>query len=42
MSFDMTIKNLINESREVDFDTINARNYFLKTKDAFKKISMED
>lgn len=30
MSFDLTIKNLIDEAKEIDKDTINARNYFLK------------
>ncbi len=28
-SFDMTIKNLILEGKQIDSDTINARNYFL-------------
>lgn len=34
-SFDLTIKNLIEESKPIDFDTIGARNYFLKAKNAF-------
>ena len=32
LSFDLTIKNLISEKKLIDLDTINARNYFLKTK----------
>lgn len=32
LSFDLTIKNLISEKKLIDSDTINARNYFLKTK----------
>ena len=28
-SFDLTIKNLIDEGKQIDSDTINARNYFL-------------
>lgn len=35
LSFDMTIKNLIEESRGIDLDTIKARNYFLKNKNCF-------
>ena len=30
LSFDLTIKNLIDENKKIDFDTISARNYFLK------------
>ncbi|MBQ7352921.1 MAG: bis(5'-nucleosyl)-tetraphosphatase (symmetrical) YqeK [Clostridia bacterium] len=30
LSFDMTIKNLINEQKAIDYDTINARNFFLQ------------
>ena len=30
LSFDLTIKNLIDEGKSIDFDTIKARNYFLK------------
>ena len=29
-SFDLTIKNLIDENKKIDFDTISARNYFLR------------
>ena len=32
LSFDLTIKNLIQEERAIDFDTIKARNYFLKSR----------
>ena len=32
LSFDLTIKNLISENKSIDFDTVTARNYFLKTK----------
>lgn len=35
-SFDLTIKNLIDENKQIDFDTIGARNYFVKYKDAFR------
>ena len=35
-SFDLTIKNLIDENKIVDKDTIEARNYFLINKNAFK------
>lgn len=35
-SFDLTIKNLIDENKVVDYDTIEARNYFLTNKDVFK------
>lgn len=30
LSFDMTIKSLINEQKAIDYDTINARNFFLR------------
>ena len=36
LSFDFTIKNLIDEGKRIDKDTINARNYFVSCKDAFK------
>ena len=36
LSFDFTIKNLIDEGKRIDKDTINARNYFLTCKDVFK------
>ena len=29
LSFDLTIKNLISENKQIDSDTINSRNYFL-------------
>ncbi len=32
LSFDLTIKNLIEEEKRIDTDTINSRNYFLTTK----------
>ena len=32
LSFDLTIKNLIDEEKRIDIDTINSRNYFLTTK----------
>ena len=35
-SFDLTIKNLLDENKIVDNDTIEARNYFLINKNAFK------
>lgn len=41
-SFDLTIKNLIEESKPIDSDTISARNYFLKNENVFKNSSMED
>ena len=36
LSFDLTIKNLIDEGKRIDKDTINARNYFVSCKDALK------
>ena len=35
LSFDFTIKNLIDEGKRIDKDTINARNYFLSCKNVF-------
>ena len=35
MSFDLTIKNLIDEGKLIDFDTIKARNYFISAKKVF-------
>ena len=32
LSFDLTIKNLIDEGKPIDSDTINSRNYFLNNK----------
>ena len=32
LSFDLTIKNLIDEGKSIDSDTINSRNYFLNNK----------
>ena len=29
LSFDLTIKNLISENKQIDCDTVNSRNYFL-------------
>ena len=37
LSFDMTIKNLIEENKQIDGDTVEVRNYFLRTPDCFKK-----
>lgn len=37
LSFDLTIKNLIDEGKSIDSDTINSRNYFLNN-----KIKMEE
>lgn len=31
LSFDLTIRNLLDEEKRIDFDTIKARNYFLTT-----------
>lgn len=36
LSFDMTIKNLISDGEAIDFDTIKARNYFVKTKNCWR------
>ena len=36
LSFDYTIKNLIDEGKVIDKDTINARNYFVTCKNVFK------
>lgn len=36
-SFNLTIKNLIDEGKRIDKDTINARNYFVSCKDIFSK-----
>ncbi|MBQ8392693.1 MAG: bis(5'-nucleosyl)-tetraphosphatase (symmetrical) YqeK [Clostridia bacterium] len=38
MSFDMTIKNLIDENKQIDKDTIETRNFFIKNKSCFAKI----
>lgn len=35
LSFDMTISNLIEEGKAVDYDTVEARNYFLLNKNVF-------
>lgn len=35
LSFDMTIKNLIQEGKAIDNDTVEARNYFLLNKNVF-------
>lgn len=37
LSFDLTIKNLIEEEKLIDMDTIKARNYFLSSKTVFSK-----
>ena len=36
LSFDLTIKNLIEENKQIDLDTIEARNYFLINKNVFQ------
>ena len=36
MSFDMTIKNLIEENKQIDGDTVESRNYFLRTPNCFR------
>ena len=36
-SFDLTIKNLIDEGKKIDNDTINARNYFVSNINVFSK-----
>ncbi len=35
LSFDMTIKNLIDEGKAIDNDTVEARNYFLLNRNVF-------
>lgn len=35
-SFDLSIRNLIEEGKQIDYDTIKARNYFLKNEMVFK------
>jgi predicted HD superfamily hydrolase involved in NAD metabolism len=35
LSFDFTIKNLIDEGKLIDFDTIKARNYFISAENVF-------
>lgn len=40
MSFDLTIKNLIEEGKQIDSDTVNARNYYLNNKNLLD--SMEE
>ena len=42
MSFDLTIKNLIDEGKKIDYDTVEARNYFLSNKDLYKDITAEE
>ena len=37
LSFNLTIKNLIDEEKLIDMDTIKARNYFLTSKTVFAK-----
>lgn len=34
-SFNLTIKNLIDDNKPIDFDTLNARNYFIANKNIF-------
>ncbi len=36
LSFDLTIKNLIDEGKRIDKDTVNARNYFISCKNVIK------
>lgn len=42
LSFNLTIKNLIDENKQIDSDTVEARNYFLINKSVFKNISLEE
>lgn len=35
MSFDLTIKNLIEEEKQIDSDTVEARNYFIRNNKVF-------
>lgn len=42
LSFDLTIKNLIEENKQIDSDTIEARNYFLVNKNVFTNNSSEE
>ena len=42
LSFDLTIKNLIEESKPIDKDTIEARNYFLQANGVFNEIMTEE
>lgn len=42
LSFDLTIKNLIEENKQIDMDTIEARNYFLTNKSVFKNDLQEE
>ncbi len=36
LSFDMTIKNLIDEGKSIDYDTIMARNYFVNNENCWR------
>ena len=36
LSFDMTLKNLIEENKVIDFDSIKARNYYILNEECFK------
>lgn len=36
LSFDMTIKNLIEENKQIDGDTVSVRNFFIKNKNCFE------
>ena len=36
LSFDMTIKNLTKENKQIDGDTVESRNYFIRTPDCFR------
>ena len=38
LSFDMTIKNLIDENKPIDKDTVEARNYFLLNRNVFNMV----
>ncbi|MBE6673684.1 MAG: HD domain-containing protein [Ruminococcaceae bacterium] len=40
LSFDLTIKNLLEEGKQIDSDTVNARNYYLTNKNLLD--SMEE
>ena len=40
LSFDLTIKNLIDENKPIDNDTVEARNYFLLNPNVFKTVEV--
>ena len=38
LSFDLTIKNLIEEGKSIDYDTVTARSFFLKNKNKISEV----